>query len=194
MTWNFVRFQEIRNQRDAKISDFYLDKQKSFIPKKILSVPCIMDSSFFSQQMAPWRPNFPHQRLWFRILFTLRGRNLYSKLPFIYYWQMIYWITISNTYSLKFSFSKIQINGRFRQIFCSVLRKLELYLSSFCGLQQRPNQACLMHRLKNAHRMWLWMEYKCQPFRWNILLTVSISRFQFLLPSYMCKIQLEVIQ
>ena len=31
-----------------KISDFYLDKQKSFIPKKILSVPCTMDSTFFS--------------------------------------------------------------------------------------------------------------------------------------------------
>ena len=36
-----------------KVSDFYLDKQKSFIPKKILSVPCTMDSSLFSQQMAP---------------------------------------------------------------------------------------------------------------------------------------------
>ena len=36
-----------------KIPDFYLDKQKSFIPKKILSVPCTMNSSFFSQQMAP---------------------------------------------------------------------------------------------------------------------------------------------
>ena len=35
-----------------KISDFYLDKQKSFIPKKILSVPCTMDSSFFRQQMT----------------------------------------------------------------------------------------------------------------------------------------------
>ena len=36
-----------------KISDFYLDKQKSFIPKKILSVPYTIDSSSFSQQMAP---------------------------------------------------------------------------------------------------------------------------------------------
>ena len=34
-----------------KISDFYLDKQKNLIPKKIWSVPCTMDSSFFSQQM-----------------------------------------------------------------------------------------------------------------------------------------------
>ena len=34
-----------------KISDFYLDKQKSFIPKKNWSVPCTMDSSFFSQKM-----------------------------------------------------------------------------------------------------------------------------------------------
>ena len=53
-----------------KISDFYFDKQKSFIPKKILSVPCTMDSTFFSQQMAPWCPNFPHQRLWFRLLWN----------------------------------------------------------------------------------------------------------------------------
>ena len=27
-------------------------------------VPCTMDSSFFSPQMATWRPNFSHQRLW----------------------------------------------------------------------------------------------------------------------------------
>ena len=37
--------------------------QKVLFLKKILSVPCTMDSSFFSQQMAPWCPNFPHQRL-----------------------------------------------------------------------------------------------------------------------------------
>ena len=34
-----------------KVSAFYLDKQKSFIPKKNWSVPCTMDSSFFSQKM-----------------------------------------------------------------------------------------------------------------------------------------------
>ena len=33
--------------------------------KIILSLPGTMDSSFFNQQMAPWRPNFPHQRLCF---------------------------------------------------------------------------------------------------------------------------------
>ena len=47
-----------------KISAFYLDKQKSFIPKKKLSVPCTMNSSYFSQKMATRRPNFPHPRLW----------------------------------------------------------------------------------------------------------------------------------
>ena len=34
-----------------KVLAFYLNKQKRFIPKKIWSVPCTMDSSFFSQQM-----------------------------------------------------------------------------------------------------------------------------------------------
>ena len=47
-----------------KISAFYLDKQKSFIPKKKLGVPCTMNSSYFSQKMATRRPNFPHSRLW----------------------------------------------------------------------------------------------------------------------------------
>ena len=42
---------QIINQRDAE--GFYLDKQKGFVPKKLFSVPCTMDSSFFSQQMAP---------------------------------------------------------------------------------------------------------------------------------------------
>ena len=63
MSWNFVRFHEIINQRE--ISDFYLDKQKSFVPKKILSVPCTIDELFFQpiDATAAWRPNFPHQRL-----------------------------------------------------------------------------------------------------------------------------------
>ena len=51
MNWNFVRVHKLKNQRDAKNSYFYLDKQKCFIPKKILSVPCTMDSSFFNR----WR-------------------------------------------------------------------------------------------------------------------------------------------
>jgi hypothetical protein len=51
MSWTFVRFHEMKIKGMLKISDFYLDKQKSFIPKKIWSVPCTTHSSFFSQQM-----------------------------------------------------------------------------------------------------------------------------------------------
>ena len=49
-------------------SGFYDQNKKSFIPKKIWSVPCTIDSSYFSQKMATWRPNFPHPRLWFKSL------------------------------------------------------------------------------------------------------------------------------
>ena len=42
-----------------------LTNKKVLFLRYILSVPCTMESSFFSQQMAPWRPNFPHQRLCF---------------------------------------------------------------------------------------------------------------------------------
>ena len=38
--------------------------RKNYPWYKILSVPSTMDSSFFRQQMAPWRPNYPHKRLW----------------------------------------------------------------------------------------------------------------------------------
>ena len=61
-----------------KISDFFLDKQKSFIPKKILSVLCTIDSTFLSQKMATWRPNFPHQRLCGEVQKT-RETVLYQK-------------------------------------------------------------------------------------------------------------------
>ena len=54
-----------------KILDFYLDNQKSFIPKK--NINCTMARSFFSHQMAPWCPNFPHQRLWVKIFETESG-------------------------------------------------------------------------------------------------------------------------
>ena len=45
---NELKFCEVsRNvfKETKKISDFYLDKQKCFIPKKTLSVPCTIDSS-----------------------------------------------------------------------------------------------------------------------------------------------------
>ena len=35
LSWNFVRFHEILLKQMLKISVFYLEKQKSFIPKKI---------------------------------------------------------------------------------------------------------------------------------------------------------------
>ena len=42
-----------------------LTNKKVLFLKKIWSVPCTMDSSYFSPKMATWRPNFPHPRLWF---------------------------------------------------------------------------------------------------------------------------------
>ena len=44
-------FMKFKIKQMLKISAFYLDKQKSFIPKKKWSVPCTMDSSFIRQQM-----------------------------------------------------------------------------------------------------------------------------------------------
>ena len=64
MSWNFFRFHKITNQRDAENFKFLCWQTKKFHSLKIWSVPGTMNSSFFSQQMAPWRPNFPHQRLW----------------------------------------------------------------------------------------------------------------------------------
>ena len=61
--FNDLKFCEVSwNNKSKRCWKFQTNK--SFIPKKILSVPCTMNSSFFSQQMALWRPNFPHQRLW----------------------------------------------------------------------------------------------------------------------------------
>ena len=39
MSWNLVKFHEILFQSVSKVSAFYLQKQKSFIPKKIFSNP-----------------------------------------------------------------------------------------------------------------------------------------------------------
>ena len=70
--WKFFFKQKL------KILAFYLDKQTSFIPKKYIKCtrPCTMDSSFFSQQMAPWRPNFPNPRLWTHYWHSFRCRQL----------------------------------------------------------------------------------------------------------------------
>ena len=50
MSWDFVRFHEIINQRED-VKKFLTNKKVLFL-KKILSVPCTMDISFFSQQMS----------------------------------------------------------------------------------------------------------------------------------------------
>ena len=63
MSWNFVSFHKMIYQRDFRFQISILTNKKVLFLKKILSVPCTMDSSFFSQQMTPWHPNFPHQKL-----------------------------------------------------------------------------------------------------------------------------------
>ena len=45
-------FTKSKIKQMLKFSVFYLDRQKSFVPKKKWSVPCTMDSSFFSQEMS----------------------------------------------------------------------------------------------------------------------------------------------
>ena len=63
-----LKFCEVsRNNKSKRCWKFQISiwtNKKVVFLKKILSVPCTMDSSFFSQQMAPWHPNFTHQRLW----------------------------------------------------------------------------------------------------------------------------------
>jgi hypothetical protein len=54
-----------KSKRCWKFQSSIMTNKKVLFLQKILSVPCNMDRTFFSQQMAPWRPNFPHQRLWF---------------------------------------------------------------------------------------------------------------------------------
>ena len=52
-----------------------LTNKKVLFLKKILSVPFTIDSSFFSPQIAPWSPNFPHQRLWFPLKWVIGFPN-----------------------------------------------------------------------------------------------------------------------
>ena len=72
MSWNFVRFHEIINQRYAENFRFltFDSKQNGYTFATVYRSNCLtvfsirstMDSSFFSQQMAPWRPNFSNPR------------------------------------------------------------------------------------------------------------------------------------
>ena len=62
-----------------KISDFYLDKQKFFVPKKILSVTCTMESFFSANR---WRLDV----LTFLVkgfAFYYRHPSLPQKIPFL---------------------------------------------------------------------------------------------------------------
>ena len=65
---NELKFCEVSRNYKSKICWKFqisiLTNKKVLSLKKILSVPYTMESSFFSLQMATWRPNFPHQRLY----------------------------------------------------------------------------------------------------------------------------------
>ena len=65
MNWKFAKFHEIQNQRDAENFSFLCWQIKKYyiFLKKNWSLPCTMNSSYFSQKMATWCPNFPHPRL-----------------------------------------------------------------------------------------------------------------------------------
>ena len=53
---------------------FFFSKSKNYaISKYVYSsnkhvLPCTMNSSFYSQQMAPWRSNFPNPCLWSNLI------------------------------------------------------------------------------------------------------------------------------
>ena len=54
----------IESKKCWKFQLSILTNKKVLFLKKIWSVPCTIDSSYFSQKMATWRPNFPYPRLW----------------------------------------------------------------------------------------------------------------------------------
>ena len=65
-----------RNPKSKRCWKFQLSilrNKKVLFLKKIWSVPCTMDSSYFSQKMATWRPNFPH--LWLCLQQPLKYRT-----------------------------------------------------------------------------------------------------------------------
>ena len=68
---NELKFCKVsRNSKSNSCWKFQLSiltNKKVLFLKKFWSVPCTMDSSYFSQKMATWRPNFPHPRLCFRL-------------------------------------------------------------------------------------------------------------------------------
>ena len=53
-----------KSKRCWKFQLFMLTNKKVLFLKKNWSLPCTMNSSYFSQKMATWCPNFPHPRLW----------------------------------------------------------------------------------------------------------------------------------
>ena len=57
--YNLQGFMKLYIKQLLKISAFYLDKQKSFIPKKIWSVQCTMDNYFFQPPDAVIYLNSP---------------------------------------------------------------------------------------------------------------------------------------
>ena len=85
MSWNFVRFHEILFQ-----TAFYLEKQKSFIPKKIFFKPL----SISKQKIFVYWPNF-QWRFWSRLISWQKVSNLYMHIkndnPIAgAYWQSVY--------------------------------------------------------------------------------------------------------
>ena len=52
MSWNFVRFHVIFFKKMLKISTFYLEKQKSFIPKKIWAKPRVNWLQYQNNQLC----------------------------------------------------------------------------------------------------------------------------------------------
>ena len=88
LSWNFEKFYTVHVNQIVHCNQIWLEcydsrwwsgfydqnKKVSFL-KNIWSVPCTMDSSYFSQKMATWCPNFPHtwlcSRIWFFGMFHI---------------------------------------------------------------------------------------------------------------------------
>ena len=89
----YVRFsQNPKSNKCWKFQISILTNKKVLFLKKILSIPCNMGSYFFSQQIAPWLPNFPNSQFWFRNEWTLSKSWLIRFLFSTYFIMMIFGI------------------------------------------------------------------------------------------------------
>ena len=149
-----------------------------------------MDSSFFSQQMAPWRPNFPYPWLWTHYWHSFRWRQLGFVSTFTGYSTS----SLVSVVLCSFCFSGSKFTSSpHKAVFTNAI--LVMYMRKWmfeqnCKFSNKNNLLCARRDFNNNKKIFLVDRYE----KWNFGIKISpILHFYWVIDGWISGLKCKIL-